>query len=280
MAQKKWKNKPMTLIPLSKETNEIQRAIVLRASRNKRHRYREFLIEGHAAIDQAYEMGWTVKTLFVNQDAPRSAWATRLLANKKYEVAYSIPSSLMEKIAEQGDLPELLAIGETRPASFLTYQPKPRDVVILLDEPKSPGNLGMIIRSAVAFGASAIVISGRGADAYDPKCIRSSVGTFFSIPIYHVDGVKQFAAHLQALRMQHDIALIASGDRGDTSLYEASFGSDLLFLILGNETSGVSVSYQQLADQFVQIPLPGKFTSLNVGAAASIFFYEIFRQRQ
>jgi len=270
----------MKTINLSKETNEIQRIITLRESRNSRHRYEEFILEGRIAIDEAKERGWKIKAFFYNKDSLLSNWAKNHLTHTPYEVAYELTGALMNKIADKTESTELIAIAEMRALPFSSYQPSSRsEVVIVLDSPKSAGNVGMMIRSAVAFGAHAIVISGHAADEYDPKCVRASVGTFFSIPIYRVTSAQQLLEKIEPFKKEKKVQVIASGDEGAILMQEADFQADLLFLILGNETKGVSFNYKQIATQFVQIPLVGKFTSLNVAAAGSIFLYEIFRRR-
>lgn len=269
----------MKVVKLSKETNEIQRVITLRESRNNRHRYREFILEGRIAIDQAYAKGWKIKSLFYQGGQPLSNWTKNHLTQKQYEIAYEVTGRLMEKIGDKSEPTEMLAIAQMQITPFSSYQPVLSEVILVLDAPKSAGNLGMIIRSAVAFGAHAIVISGHAADEYDPKCIRASVGTFFSIPIYRVDGSNKFREKLEELKKTKMVRVIASGEDGAIPLEAAQFMGNLLFLILGNETKGVSVAYRQMADQFVKISLPGEFTSLNIAAAGSIFLYEIFRSR-
>lgn len=269
----------MKIVKLSKETNEIQRVITLRESRNNRHRYREFILEGRIAIDQAYAKGWKIKSLFYNGGQPLSNWTKSHLAQKQYEVAYEVSDALMGKIGDKTEPTEMLAIAEMQIIPFSSYQPALSEVIVVLDSPKSAGNVGMMIRSAVAFRASAIVISGHAADEYDPKCIRASVGTFFSIPIYRVNGANQFMEKLQELEEKKKVMTIASGDEGSIPIEAAKYNGDLLFLILGNETNGVSATYRQMADQFVRIPLSGEFTSLNIAAAGSIFLHEIFRCR-
>jgi tRNA G18 (ribose-2'-O)-methylase SpoU len=267
----------MKPIKLSKETNEIQRVITLRESRNSRHRYQEFILEGRIAIDEAKENSWRIKTFFYNKDHPLSNWAKNHLAHTPHETAYELTGALMERIADKTESTELIAIAETRVLPFSSYQPSNSpEVIVVLDSPKSAGNVGMMIRSAVAFGADAIVISGHAADEYDPKCVRASVGTFFSIPIYRVAGAQPFLETIEHLKKKKKIQVIASGDKGAIPIKEADFQADLLFLILGNETKGINSAYKQIANQFVQIPLLGKFTSLNVAAAGSIFLYEIF----
>lgn len=267
------------VINLNKETNELQRVIALQNNRNKRHRYREFVVEGRLALDEAWKKGWKVRSIFYNKEQPPSDWAQLHLQRKQYDTAYALPAHLMEKISDKAESPEIVAIVEQPLRSFELFQPLPRDVIVLLDEPKSPGNLGMMIRSSVAFGASTLLISGHGADEFDPQCIRASRGTFFSATIYRVAGVNAFQQKLELWKKTHPIHLLATGNQGSTPLEEAQFDSAILFLILGNETNGISTGYQQLADQFVHISLGGEFTSLNIAAAGSIFLYEIFRQR-
>jgi len=269
----------MEVIKLTKETNEIQHLVTLKNNRNKRHKYREFVIEGHVAIDEAYKKGWKIKSFFYNKDKPLSRWAESHLARGGYESVYAVSELLMEKISDKTESSELVAIVEQPLRQFAAYQPAAHDVVVVLDEPKSPGNMGMMIRSAVAFGVSAIIISGHGADEYDPQCIRASVGTFFTLPIYRVEGVRHFSQKIDLLKQTSRVSVIASGDRGAVSLQESNLDAEILFLVLGNETSGISAGYREFADQFVQIPLRGEFTSLNIAAAGSIFLYEIFRQR-
>ncbi len=270
----------MKLITLTKETNEIQRVLALKSNRQKRYQYKEFVIEGHASIDQAYLHDWEINSLFYNKDIELSQWAKNHLNNQCYKTIYAVSGQLMDKISDKIDSSELIAIVKMKINPFHLYQPKVQDVLIVLDEPNSPGNLGMVIRSATAFGAAAIVISGHAADEYDPKCIRASVGTFFNLPIYRIEGISAFSKIVEPLKPKFNFRFIASGDKGSISIKKACFTADVLFLILGNETSGVSKGYQNMSDEFVQIPFHGKFTSLNIAAAASIFLYEIFNQRE
>jgi 23S rRNA (uridine2479-2'-O)-methyltransferase len=266
---------------LTRETNEFQRVLTLQTNRNKRHRYQEFVIEGRFAIEEAWKRGWKIRSIFFSKDRAMPAWAENYLAQGAYDTAYALTDQLMDKISDKTESAEIVAIVEQPLRSFMSYQPKSRDVVVVLDEPKSPGNLGMMIRSSVAFGAPTIIISGHGADEFDPQCIRASRGTFFSASIYRVEGIKSFVSRLEAWKKNGDsIQVIATGDRGSMPLENAKLDADILFLVLGNETHGLSVGYRELSDQFVQIQLEGEFSSLNIAAAGSIFLYEIFRQRK
>ena len=122
----------------------------------------------------------------------------------------------------------------------------------------------MIIRSAAAFGVNAIVISGHAADEYDPQCIRSSVGSFFNIPIFTVEGVEKFRNKIEQLKVSHNLEIISSGNKGSVSLHEHKFSKYLLFIIFGNETHEVT-SFDKINDGFESLIVPAqqyvKFTN-------------------
>lgn len=270
----------MKPILLNKETNEIQRIVALRHSRNKRFHHQEFIIEGTLNINQALKTQWPIKSIYYNKDCALSKWSQKILADNSDSIIYSVSKPMMDKISDRDDYPELLMIGKSQTKHFSDYVPKANDVVVVLDQPKSAGNLGMIIRSAAAFGVNAIVISGHAADEYDPQCIRSSVGSFFSLPIYRIEGIDNFTKKICEVKSRYKLEIIASGNKGNISLAENKFTKDLLFVVFGNETQGVSEGYRNISDKFLHIPLSGDLTSLNIGAAASIFLYEIMGQRK
>ena len=270
----------MRIVTLCKESNEIQRVVALQRNRNKRHKYGEFVIEGRMAIEEAAAFGWSLRSLFYSKDTPLPKWALSFLAEEKADVAYAVSDRLMALISDKSDPAELVAVAAADPKDLSAYTPRLRDVAIVLDEPKSPGNVGMLIRSAKAFGASALILSGHSADEYDPQCVRASVGTFFSLPVYRVAGVEAFVKRIDALRSQYPgVAVVATGDGGALPLPAADWSGSPLFLVLGNETRGVSRGFLEQADAFVKIALPGRFTSLNIAAAGSVFLYEIFSKR-
>lgn len=267
------------ILKITRLNSTMQVLLAMKESRSKRFSEKKFIIEGRAGIEGAIENNWPIKSIVLNDKNKLSTWAKHQLFNSKAESIYSITSELMKMISDREDLPEIIAISEMNHRNFTSYIPTNNEkIVLVLDQPKSPGNLGMLIRSAVAFGVKSIVISGHAADEYDHKCIRSSVGTFFSVNIYKTDGIKSFREKLQELKITYKTNVISTGNKANTSLKDISLPSGLTFLVFGNESRGVSKGYKELSNHFIKIPLHGKHTSLNVGAAASIFLYEMSRK--
>lgn len=145
---------------------------------------------------------------------------------------------------------------------------------IIAEELNDPGNLGTIVRTADACGCDGVFISKGSVDVYNPKVLRSTMGSVFHLPIISdVDveecvqklkdkGITIYAAHLKGKKYPYSLNLIKG----------CSF-------ILGNEARGLSDKVANLADVYVKIPMPGKAESLNASVAAGILMYEVVRQR-
>lgn len=147
--------------------------------------------------------------------------------------------------------------------------------LMILENIQDPGNLGTIVRAGEGAGITGIVMSRDTADIYNPKVIRSTMGSILRVPFVYVDslqaacrqireaGVRLFAAHLKGMN---------NYDRED---YTGSVG-----FLIGNEGSGLTDGTAALADCYVKIPMAGQVESLNAAVAASILMFEAARQRR
>ncbi|HEX4285864.1 MAG TPA: RNA methyltransferase [Terracidiphilus sp.] len=148
-----------------------------------------------------------------------------------------------------------------------------RPLVVVLAGLQDPGNLGTIIRSAEAFGASGILCLPGTVHAWNSKTVRASAGSIFRIPILTADPEEAIAR----LRSSGIEVLVAAADSA-LAADRAHLAHPTAFLI-GNEGNGVPVEIAALADGAVRIPCPGQVESLNAAVAASVLLYEAARQR-
>ena len=144
-----------------------------------------------------------------------------------------------------------------------------------LERLQDPGNLGTIIRAGEGAGLTGVIMSGDTADIYNPKVIRSTMGSIFRVPFVYVEdlgntiekvkatGIKVYAAHLQG---EH------SYDREDYT-HSSAF-------LIGNEANGLTQDVARHATHYIQIPMLGQLESLNAAVASSILMYELARQRR
>ncbi len=144
---------------------------------------------------------------------------------------------------------------------------------LLLENLQDPGNLGTIIRTAEGAGVSGIIMNRETADPYQPKVIRSTMGTIFREPFVVVDDLKETVGMLK----KRGIAIYAAHLSGST-FYGQDYRKGCAFLI-GNEGKGLSEELSASADHLIRIPMKGRVESLNAAIAATVLVYEVQRQR-
>jgi len=159
-------------------------------------------------------------------------------------------------------LPDLLGDGTKKPMIFV------------MDHLQDPGNMGTIIRMAEGAGATGILIGNNSADIYNPKVVRSTMGSIFRVPIMITEDL---SSDLRMLK-QAGITLYATHLSGK-DIYDEDFREPLAFLI-GNEGAGLSDGITALADKMIRIPMEGKVESLNAAVSATVVGYETARQRR
>ncbi|MEO8179689.1 MAG: TrmH family RNA methyltransferase [Deltaproteobacteria bacterium] len=268
----------MTKLRVSSRNALFQQWLALKSNRSKRHRLGSFLVEGTTAIDAAVQHGWQIEDLLYPAGRRLSGWAEAHLTSGAAARQIEIEASLLGELSDRHEGTELLAVARRREASLDALSLEPPWLVVVLDRPKSPGNVGSIIRSAVSFDASALVITGHAADPFDPACVRASVGTLFDLPLVLLPSHEPLLAWTQAQRARAPLTLLGSGQDGPDSLAQGDVLQNLL-LVLGNETHGISRAYRDACDRFVGLPTSARQSSLNVCAAAAILLYEVRRQR-
>ncbi|MDA8319312.1 MAG: RNA methyltransferase [Actinomycetota bacterium] len=272
------------------------------AKRALRERSRQFLAEGPQAVREALA-GLTasaglpggpagppgdrpgsagpslIRELFVTAQARARHLdlvdAVRRTGVPVHEVSGEIMADLAQTVTPQGllavcpyldvPLPDLLAAG-------------PRLVVVLANV-RDPGNAGTVLRSADAAGAGGVIFAGASVDPYNSKCVRSSAGSLFHLPV--VTGVPVTEA-VAALRAAGLVVLAAdgSGPAGlDDLADDGSLGRPTAWLF-GNEAWGLPADLVGLADTAVAVPIYGRAESLNLAAAAAVCLYASARAQR
>ena len=268
---------------ISSRNARFQQWESLLSNRGKRQRAREFVVQGVRPITLAAECGWRFRALVYDAERPLSSWAGNLLRDVDAVLVAMSPALLAELGEKTDDPPELVAVVEM-PEDDLDRIPvgpnaSNRFLGLVLDRPASPGNLGSIIRSADAFGADGVIVTGHAADVYDPRTIRASTGSLFARPVVRCPSHREVAAWVTAQRLGgHPIVLAGADEHGDLEVFDFDFTQPTLLLV-GNEATGLSGAWRELCDRTVRIPMTGAASSLNAANAATAVLYEIVRQR-
>jgi TrmH family RNA methyltransferase len=245
----------------------------LLTSRTKRHRAREFVVHGVRPIGLAVEHGWRIRTLLHPAGRPLSGWAGQMLERAASATRVAMAPDLLRELGGKmtDEPPELLAVVGLPDDDLARI---PRSLVVVFDRPTSPGNLGMLIRSADAFGASGVIVTGHAADPYDPQAIRASTGSLFSVPVVRA------TSHREVLDWAGDgFQVVGTDEHGDVDVAEVDYTGPTL-LVVGNETRGLSDGWRRACDRLARIEMGGSASSLNAAAAATVVLYEAARQRR
>ena len=258
-----------------------QKFEVLKTNRNKRYKYQEFVVEGVRNINEAVKNKWKVNSFLYCKELPLSDWANGLLRSVETEVNYELSLPLMKDISGKEDTSELLAIVKMNEDKLdeLAFSDNP--IIALFDRPSNKGNLGTIIRSCDSLGVEALLITGHAVDLYDQDVIVSSMGSFFNMKVIRVPENQKVFDFLDKMKKNYPtFQSIGTTAHKEHPLYSLDMTRPTMFMI-GNETDGLSNTFQEYCDVLGTIPMveSSYASSFNVGCAATVMFYEAYRQR-
>jgi len=145
---------------------------------------------------------------------------------------------------------------------------------MILEDVRDPGNLGTIVRTAEGAGVTGILLSRGCVDMYNPKVIRSTMGSVYRVPFAYTDDLPGILSSWKKAGMR----LFAAHLHGSNSYTQEDYRQSAGFLI-GNESRGLTDGLASMADHLIRIPMQGKVESLNASVAAAILMYEAARQR-
>lgn len=148
-------------------------------------------------------------------------------------------------------------------------------LLVILEDIQDPGNLGTILRAGEGAGITGVIMSENTVDIYNPKTIRSTMGSIYRIPFLYVSSLDKTIADLQ----KKDVSVYAAHLQGARAYDMCDYRGGAAFLI-GNEANGLREETSLRADTAVKIPMQGKVESLNAAVAASVLLFEAARQRR
>jgi TrmH family RNA methyltransferase len=224
-------------------------------------------IEGEMLLREALRSGLAFETVFLSERRETPWWVP-----SGVEVLYltgEVFASAVDTVHPQG----IAALLEP-PVWGMEAVGSAGGLLLIAAGLQDPGNLGTLVRSAEAFGASAVLSTPGTVSEWNQKALRASAGSVFRVPVVAVTEAEIAALRASGVRVY--AAVSGAGDAVSVSEVDLSGACALM---IGNEGAGVAEEWLALADARITIPMPGRVESLNAGVAGSLLLYEAARQR-
>lgn len=262
------------------EIQSLQNQIVKDCANLHLKKYRQqqglFLVEGLKIIEEALDSNWQIKEIFIEKNFLHKLAPEKLVQlTERSEKVYLVKEDILTKISDVQTAQGIVATvySSTQQLEEEIFGSK-AGLVLALETIQDPGNLGTLIRTAVATGVQAIILLDNCADIYSPKVVRGSMGAIFRIPIITLER-EAMVSKLKKMGYR----LVVTSLQNAQNVYEISL-PEKMALVLGNEAQGISEFCLQASDLKIVLPQIGKIESLNVAIAGSVLMYEYLRQNK
>lgn len=227
-----------------------------------------FVVEGRKMV---LEAGRRLEKAYLSESYYETYGALEL-GDCEYEI---VTDSIFKNISETMTPQGILGLVKMPEYSLEELLQGERQQLLLLENLRDPGNLGTIIRMGEGAGVTGVILSRESVDVFNPKVIRSTMGSIYRVPFLYAE---DFYETLRFLKKQ-GVVLYAAHLKGKNDYDGESYGVRSGVLI-GNEANGLTEQAAKEADCLVKIPMEGEVESLNAAIAATVFMYEIYRQRR
>lgn len=242
----------------------------------KKHRDRSgtFLAEGQKLVIDALDLGWRIRTLIHGRSDHRradvEAVAARALSNGG--LVLEVSEKVLAAITRRDNPQTVCGVFEQRIHRLADFQPQRTETYLALDRVRDPGNLGTIIRTADAVGASGVVLVGETTDPFALETVRATMGSIFAVPIARA-GETDFVDWVRTGQAQ----LVGTHLAGAVDYRTIEYAKRPTVLLMGNEQAGLPKALAGACDVLARIPQAGRADSLNLAVATGIMLFEARR---
>ncbi len=259
---------------LSKDNARVKQARALR-QRKQRQETGLFVVEGIRHVGEAVQAGAAIEYILYSPEILSSDFAHGLVEDQSrsglpcYAVDRQVFTSLAEKENPQG----LLAVVHQRWHSFSELNPQNFPWGVGLVSPQDPGNIGAILRTIDAVGASGLILLDQAADPYHPSSVRASMGSIFYLPLV----AASFDEFIGWAKSQ-DYTIYGTSAHGSTDYLSVPGYQAPLVLLMGSEREGLLPDQKVVCDQLLRMPMKGRVTSLNLAVATGVMLYSVLEK--
>jgi TrmH family RNA methyltransferase len=252
----------------SRRNAKVKRARALQ-QRKYRRRYGQYLVEGIYHVGEAAAAG-ALERLFYAPELLTSSFAQELIEEQAARGIPCHPTSegVFEALAGKSNPQGIIGVAGVDTAELTELAPSTLPWGVVLAEPQDPGNVGSIMRTIDAVGASGLILLGNNVDPYHPRCVRASMGTLFWYPVVEAgfDAFRSWA-------LEHNYHIYGTSANAERDYRTVGTYEQPALLLLGSEREGLSPEHADLCSDMLRIPMRGRTSSLNLSIAAALMLY-------
>ncbi len=262
--------------PIASLQNPRVKEVVKLRQRSHRDAQALFIVEGYRELRRALDNHRRPTVLFICEALFLGKNEPELIAHCRQAGAEIVPCTMpvFQKMAYRERPEGLLAVLPQVHQSLTDLKLPKQPLIVVAEAIEKPGNLGTILRSADAAGASAVIICDQCTDIHNPNVVRASTGALFSLPV-----VEAASAETLTWLKCNQIQILAASPHAKANYTDVDLRTGIA-IIVGAEQYGLSNLWMQAANLQVRIPMHGQADSLNVATATTILMFEAVRQRQ
>lgn len=255
-------------------SNPIIKDIKALSQKKTREETNSFLAEGLKLVIDALDQGWTIRTLIYAKAGKGKALVEQVAARTVASggLVLEVSEKVIASITRRDNPQMVVGVFEQRWKALADIRPAGGQTWVALDRVRDPGNLGTIIRTADAAGASGIILLGETTDPFSLETVRATMGSIFALPI-----ARATPEEFIQWKKNSGCLLVATHLAGAVDYRKIDYSSKPVVLLMGNEQSGIPPFLAEKADALAKIPQAGRADSLNLAIATAVMLFEVRR---
>lgn len=250
---------------ITSKDNQIYKNAVRLTKKKYRDESGMYLLEGIKPLNDALDMGISVRNIFVCD-------GTGNTADYPEAITAVLDRKLFEKLSDTETSQGVIAVAEKLCCDAQTFANKAGfegSNIVVLDRLQDPGNIGTIVRTAEAAGYKGIMVVAGSGDIYSPKVVRAAAGSLFRMPVFFSETSEKAVMILRQMKKR----IVTAALDADRFYYQTDLTENIA-LVIGNEGQGADEVFMKSSDIKIRIPMEGSIESLNAAVAAGILMYQ------
>ncbi|MGB9698057.1 MAG: TrmH family RNA methyltransferase [Thermodesulfobacteriota bacterium] len=262
---------------ITSKSNPKVKEIRLLHQAKYRHARQEYFAEGIRLVTEALQNPELIKIIIYSPRLEKNSRGAELLSCLRQKISTAewvyVSDEVLDKMTDTRTHQGVMAVLKIKKWTWEEILLK-EGLILLLHQIQDPGNLGTIFRVAEAGGAAGLVLSSNTVDPFNPKTVRSSMGSIFRLPFLMNQDIEKAVSKLPSWGYQ----IWATSTTGHTSFWEVDFSKPTA-VIFGQEGGGLPENIIKATEGSLTIPMKSEVESLNVAMAAGLVIYEALRQK-